>query len=217
MLSINQTALLLQNRICKLMKPTLIVNYKTQSIKQMKKYILVLACMLNMLSLFAQDNTEIDPIKADINANGQIDVITAGTESLKLSIDKKQYSIPYELLGFDLLSELSFKNNILKIRGYNSGSGAYSWTYKFRYNKQTKKIELIGYDDFNKWVSGSISTSINTITNQWEVKLDQYNHDTDKMETTKHTGKITLRKIELTDIKEEDISKLNAIGMKYWH
>jgi hypothetical protein len=199
------------------MKHTLVVNYKTQSIKQMKKYILVLACMLNMLSLFAQDNTVIDPIKADINGNGQIDIITAGTESLKLSIDKKQYSIPYELLGFDLLSELSFQNNILKIRGYNSGSGAYSWTYKFRYNKQTKKIELIGYDDFNKWVSGSVSTSINTITNQWEVKLDQYNHDTDKMETTKHTGKITLRKIALTDIKQEDISKLNAIGMKYWH
>ncbi|MFM2386975.1 MAG: hypothetical protein RL660_1732 [Bacteroidota bacterium] len=217
MLLINQTTLLLQNRFCKLMKHTLVVNYKTQSIKQMKKYILVLACMLNMLSLFAQDNTVIDPIKADINGNGQIDIITAGTESLKLSIDKKQYSIPYELLGFDLLSELSFQNNILKIRGYNSGSGAYSWTYKFRYNKQTKKIELIGYDDFNKWVSGSVSTSINTITNQWEVKLDQYNHDTDKMETTKHTGKITLRKIALTDIKQEDISKLNAIGMKYWH
>jgi hypothetical protein len=115
------------------------------------------------------------------------------------------------------LSELSFTNNILTISGYNSGSGAYSWTYKFRHNKLTKKIELIGYDDFNKWVSGNISTNINTITNKWEVILEEYNHTKEIMETTKHTGKISIRKIGLTDIKELDINKLIEIGKKYWH
>ncbi len=81
----------------------------------------------------------------------------------------------------------------------------------------TKKIELIGYDDFNKWVSGNITTSINTITNKWEVVLEEYNHTSETMETTKHTGKISIRKIGLTDLNEQDINKLTAIGMKYWH
>jgi hypothetical protein len=144
-------------------------------------------------------------------------VIKPSTNELKLSIDNKNYTISYELLGFEFLSELSFTNNILTISGYNSGSGAYSWTYKFRHNKLTKKIELIGYDDFNKWVSGNISTNINTITNKWEVILEEYNHTKEIMETTKHTGKISIRKIGLTDIKELDINKLIEIGKKYWH
>jgi hypothetical protein len=110
-------------------------------------------------------------LKVDINNNGQIDVIKPITNSLQLNIDNKNYSISYDLLGFEFLSELSFANNILIISGYNSGTGAYNWTYKFRNNKLTKRIELIGYDDFNKWVSGNITTSINTITNKYEVLL----------------------------------------------
>ena len=134
-----------------------------------------------------------------------------------MDCQNKIYSISYALLGFEFLSELSFTNNILTISGYNSGTGTYSWTYKFRYNKLTKKIELIGYDDFNKWVSGNITTSINTITNKWEVILEEYNHTKEIMETKKHTGKISIRKIGLTDIKVQDIEKLTEIGMKYWH
>ncbi|MEZ5047933.1 MAG: hypothetical protein R2831_13190 [Chitinophagaceae bacterium] len=184
----------------------------------MKKSILILISIFNIhLSQAQQTDLDIKILKADINANGQIDVIKPSNEALKLNIDNKNYTIPYELLGFEFLSELSFKNNILTISGYNSGTGAYSWTYKFRNNKLTNKIELIGYDDFNKWVSGNITTSINTITNKWEVILEEYNHTKEIMETTKHTGKISIRKIGLTDIKEQDIEKLTGIGMKYWH
>lgn len=184
----------------------------------MKKSILILICIFNILiSQAQQTDLDIKTLKADINANGQIDVIKPSKEALKLNIDNKNYTIPYELLGFEFLSELSFTNNILTISGYNSGTGAYSWTYKFRNNKLTNKIELIGYDDFNKWVSGNITTSINTLTNKWRVVLEEYNHTKEIMETTKHTGKISIRKIGLTDIKEQDIKKLTEIGMKYWN
>lgn len=184
----------------------------------MKKSILLLICLFNIyLSQAQETDSDIKTLKADINANGQIDVIKPRPNELALNIDNRNYSIAYELLGFEFLSELSFTNNVLTIAGYNSGTGAYSWTYKFRNNKLTKKIELIGYDDFNKWVSGNITTSINTITNKWEVVLEEYNHTSETMETTKHTGKISLRKIGLTDLNEQDINKLTAIGMKYWH
>lgn len=184
----------------------------------MKKSILILVSFLNIFITYAQQiDLDIKTIKADINTNGQIDIIKPYINELKLNIDNKNYTIKYELLGFEFLSELSFTNNILTISGYNSGTGAYSWTYKFRYNKLTKKIELIGYDDFNKWVSGNISTSINTITNKWEVIIEEYNHTKEIMETTKHKGKISIRKIGLTDIKKQDINELTGIGMKYWH
>ena len=184
----------------------------------MKKSILILICLFKIFTGQAQQtDLEVKTLKADINANGQIDVIIPRTNELALNIDNRNYTISYELLGFEFLYELSFTNNILTISGYNSGTGAYSWTYKFRNNKLTKKIELIGYDDFNKWVSGNITTSINTITNKWEVILEEYNHTKEIMDTTKHTGKISIRKIGLTDIKEKDITKLTAIGMKYWH
>ena len=184
----------------------------------MNKIILILICIFNIfISKAQQTDLDIKTLKVDINANGQIDVIKPSTNGLELNIDNKRYTISYELLGFEFLSELSFTNNILTISGYNSGTGAYSWTYKFRNNKLTKKIELIGYDDFNKWVSGNITTSINTITNKYEVILEEYNHTKQEMETTKHTGKISIRKIGLTDIKEQDINKLTAVGMKYWN
>jgi hypothetical protein len=183
----------------------------------MKKSILILIYFLNIFISQAQTDINIKPLKVDLNANGQIDVIKPSLDELILNIDNKSYTISYGLLGFEFLSELSFTNNILTISGYNSGTGAYSWAYKFRNNKLTKKIELIGYDDFNKWVSGNITTSINTITNKWEVILEEYNHTKEIMETTKHTGKISIRKIGLTDMKEQDIEKLTGIGMKYWH
>jgi len=184
----------------------------------MKKAIFVLICLLEIfISQAQQSELDIQTLKIDINANGQIDVIKPSSTELILKIDNKNYTISYELLGFELLSDLSFTNNILTISGYNSGSGAYSWTYKFRNNKLTNKIELIGYDDFNKWISGNITTSINTITNKWEVILRDYNHAKEIMETTKHIGKISIRKIDLTDMSEQDINKLSGIGKKYWH
>ncbi|MEN9998872.1 MAG: hypothetical protein RI922_1862 [Bacteroidota bacterium] len=183
----------------------------------MKKSILIALFQLTLFIGQAQENAlDIKPLTADINSNGQTDVIKPGTNELALNIDNKNYTISYELLGFEFLSELSFTNNTLTISGFNSGTGAYSWTYKFRTNKSTKKIELIGYDDFNKWVSGNIASSINTLTNKWEVILEEYNPKKEVMETKKYSGEISIRKIGLTDIKEQDIKELTAIGMKYW-
>ncbi|MPV86432.1 hypothetical protein [Ostreibacterium oceani] len=182
-----------------------------------KSTLLVICCFTIFISQAQQTGLGINTLKADINSNGQIDIITPSANELHLNIDNKNHTISYDLLGFEFLSELSFANNILTISGYNGGTGLYSWTYKFRNNQSTKKIELIGYDDFNKWVSGSISTSINTITNRWEVILKEYNHAKETMETTKHTGKISIRKVGLTDITEKDINKLTGIGMTYWH
>jgi hypothetical protein len=185
---------------------------------KMKKSILISIFIFAIFfSKAQQTENAVKSLKADINANGQIDVITPNDSELTLKIDNKNYTISYELLGFEFLSELSFINNILTISGYNSGSGAYSWTYKFRNNKISNKIELIGYDDFNKWISGNITSSINTITNKWEVILNEYNHTKEIMETTKHTGKISIRKVVLTSITKQDINKLAKIGMKYWH
>jgi hypothetical protein len=92
----------------------------------MKKSILILICLFNIFVGQAQQNDlDIKTLQADINANGQIDVIKPNTNELKLNIDNKSYTISYELLGFEFLSELSFTNNILTISGYNSGTGTY--------------------------------------------------------------------------------------------
>ena len=184
---------------------------------KMKKNTFLYICLLNLfLSHAQQTDSPIKTLKVDLNANGKIDIIKPTDTDLILTIDNKNDTISYELLGFEFLSELSFANHILTISGYNSGNGAYSWTYKFRNNKLTNKIELIGYDDFNKWVSGSMALSINTLTNKWEVVIEEYSHTKEKMITTKHTGKISIRKIGLTDIAEQDIAKLTEIGMRYW-
>lgn len=182
----------------------------------MKKSLLLLACILTIAYSQAQPDLNVNTLKVDINNNGKIDVLKPSTNCLKLIIDNKNYSISYELLGFEKLSDLSYKNNVLTISGFNDGTGGYEWTYKFRNNKLTKMIELIGYDDFNKWVSGNITTSINTITNKYIVLLEEFNVDKQDMETTKYTGNISIRKIGLTDIKQEDVNKLKGIGMKYW-
>lgn len=138
----------------------------TYSKMKIKKSILILIGLFNIFICHAQQNNlRIRTLKADLNANGKIDLIKPSATALELNIDNKNFTISYELLGFEILSKLSFDKNILTITGYNSGTGAYSWTYKFRANKLTKKIELIGYEDFNKWVNGNITTSINTIIN----------------------------------------------------
>jgi hypothetical protein len=67
----------------------------------MKKSILILICLLNIFVSHGQQNDlDIKTLKADINANGQIDVIKPTTNELKLKIDNKSYTISYELLGF---------------------------------------------------------------------------------------------------------------------
>jgi hypothetical protein len=196
-------------------KKVLTANKMLEKAK-MKKTLLLFIFIIQLFHSSAQQNSlDIQPLKADLNANGQLDIISPMSDCLNLKIDNKSYSMSYELLGFELLSELSFKNNILIISGFNSGSGYYNWTYKFRYNKESNNIELIGYDDFNKWISGNISTSINTITNKFIVTLTEYNIETDKMETKEFSGKTAIRKIGLTDFKQEDFDKLSEIGMSY--
>jgi hypothetical protein len=181
----------------------------------MRKSTLLLFCLFKVLLCQAQ-LTDIKILKVDINANGQVDIIQPRTKDLAMKIDNKNYTLAYERLGFEFLSALSFKNNVLTITGGNSGTGGYSWTYKFRNNKLTKKIELIGYDDFGKWVSGNITTSVNMLTSKWEVMVTELNHAKNVMDTTKHTGNISIKKIELTDIKDQDINKLWAVSQKYW-
>ena len=110
---------------------------------------------------------------------------------------------------------LSFKNNILTIAGGNEGTGGWAWTYKFRNNKSTNKLELIGYDDFNKWVSGNLTTSFNLITGQYEVIVAEYDEKKQDMVSTTHKGKKIVKKIILTQLRKQDLEKLGEIGIQY--
>lgn len=125
-----------------------------------------------------------DPIilRADINHNAITDVLRTTDSSLQMRIDGKSIQLGFDRLGFEEISQLSFKKNILTIRGGNDGTGAFTWTYKFRHNTKTNEIELIGFDSFSKWISGSITKSINLLTWQYEILLENYNHQTDQME-----------------------------------
>ena len=154
-------------------------------------------------------------LKVDINNNAIVDLFKPTTNSLEMTIDNIKYAISFEKLGFERLSDLSFTNNVLTIGGYMEGTGGYTYTYKFRNNKTTKKIELIGYDTFYKWPTGNINKSFNAITGQYEVIVEQYNENTEEMETTKHEGKFELKKIVLTTIKNSELDELNTIGKQF--
>jgi hypothetical protein len=71
----------------------------------MKKSILIIISIFNIfISKAQQPDLDIKTLKADINANGQIDVIKPGTNSLEMKIDNKGFSISYELLGFEFFA-----------------------------------------------------------------------------------------------------------------
>ena len=142
----------------------------------MKQFFLLSALIFLDIQMNAQNQDAIEAIKTDINQNKIVDDIRAVNNKILIDLDHKKYTLSYELLGFEHLSELSFKKGILLISGYNDGTGAYTWTYKFRANK-AGKMELIGYDDFNKWVSGNLTTSYNAITGSFLVIQEEYNHD----------------------------------------
>lgn len=176
---------------------------------------MLLAVMILLdIQIFAQNHEATESIKTDINHNNIVDDIHASNNKILIDIDHKKFTLSYELLGFEHLSELSFKKGVLVISGYNDGTGAYTWTYKFRANK-AGKMELIGYDDFNKWVSGNITTSFNAITGIFKVMNQEYNHDSNVMETTKHTGKLQWPKMFLTSLTQKDITKLQNINAPY--
>ena len=179
----------------------------------MKKLIIASICLFHSVLSFSQ--VQIRPLKVDITGNSEIDILTPNDSSILMKIDKIKYEILLGNLGFESLSELSFKNNIITISGRNGGTGSFSWTYKFRHNSKSQKIELIGFDSFSKWVSGSITKSINLLTGKYEITLEEYNHEKDKMETSKYTGSSKFDKIVLTEVKEGTFDKLNEVGNQY--
>jgi hypothetical protein len=174
---------------------------------------LTIALLIYSLSIQAQD--ALKTLKVDINNNAIVDIFKPTTNSLEMSIDNIKYSISFEALGFERLSDLSITNNVLKIGGYMDGTGGYTYTYKFRNNKNSNKIELIGYDSFYKWPSGNLNKSFNAITGNYEVIVQQYIEQKEEMETTKHVGKFELKKILLTNLKNSELEKLNTIGKQY--
>jgi hypothetical protein len=174
---------------------------------------LTVAFIIYALPILAQDEQK--TLKVNINNNAIIDIFRPTNNSLEMNIDNMKYSIPYEELGFERLSDLKFINNVLTIGGYMEGTGGYTYTYKFRNNKSSNKIELIGYDYFYKWATGNISKSFNAINGKYEVTVEKYIESKDEMETTKHEGKFELKKIILTSFKNSDLIKLDNIGKQY--
>jgi len=171
--------------------------------------------MCVLLTLYSFSQITIEPIRADVTGNAIVDLITHTDSSIIMILDNKKYNILFENLGFEHLSALSFKNNVLAIAGGNDGTGAYSWSYKFRRNVKTQKLELIGFDSFSKWVSGNITKSINLLTGQYEILLESYNHKKDAMDISKYTGKSAFKKVVLTEITAGSFDKLNEVGKQY--
>lgn len=174
---------------------------------------LTVALLIYSLTFQAQDSPK--TLKVDINNNAIVDIFKPTSNSLEMNIDNIKYSISFEALGFERISDLSITNNVLTIGGYMDGTGGYTYTYKFRNNKNSNKIELIGYDSFYKWPSGNLNKSFNAITGNYEVIVEQYNEQKEEMETTKHVGKFEMQKILLTYLKNSELEKLNTIGKQY--
>ena len=179
----------------------------------MIRLLLVFIFLLKIIPGFSQN--QIAPINVDINLDNRLDNITPTDSSLILKINNKKGEVLFGNFGFETLSGLKFTNNILLISGRNEGSGAFSWNYKFRYNMKNRKIELIGFDSFSKWVSGSITKSINLLTKQYEIILEEYNHEKNKMDISKYDGKSNFEKVILTEIVEGSFENLNEFGQQY--
>ena len=182
-------------------------------ILSMKETLLFVFCVIS--SMISYPQTQIKRITADINANTKVDVLIPTDSSIIINIDSAISEIPMESFGFESLRKLNFNNNIITISGGNSGTGAFTWTYKFRYNPGKEKIELIGFDSFSKWVSGSITKSVNLLTDEYEIKLNEFNHEKNKMEMSRYNGKSKFSMIFLTEIRESSFDTLNELGQQY--
>jgi hypothetical protein len=177
------------------------------------KYILYLLFLICPFVTVAQ--VEVLPLEIDINSNGMMNFVNAEGDGIEVNIDNKRMAISNERLGFQYLSDLKFINKTLLISGGNEGTGGFTWTYRFRYNKTLKQVELIGYDSFSKWVSGSITKSLNLLTGKYKVTVQEYNHAKKKMEATDYQGKFTKKRILLTQLKEGWAEELDNVGSEY--
>ncbi len=181
----------------------------------MKKLIITISLLFVSLLSNAQNKYGLKTLKIDINNNGIQDVIKPFDEYMELKIDNKKYKINYENdLGFEI-TEIEFSNNVIIISGGTNGTGAWSFTYKFRYNKLKNKIELIGYEDFSKWVSGNRTTSINLINNKYEVTVMEWNERKQDHDISVFKGKKNFKKIYLTELRNADFEIFSAVGQQY--
>jgi hypothetical protein len=182
----------------------------------MKKLLITVAFLISVFNSQAQNENTIKMIKADINNNGVNDIIRPLNKDLEVIIDGVKYKINYENdLGFEKIGKLEFKNNVISITSESNGTGLWTYTYKFRNNKVKNKIELIGYEDFNKWSSGYMTTSINLITGKYEVNVEEWNEQKQKHDEKIYTGKKILKKIYLTELHQADLNSLTEIGLQY--
>lgn len=180
----------------------------------MTKTISLTILLLNLtFRIYAQEEPK--TLKVDINNNKIIDVFRPTEKSLEIKIDNKQFSILYEELGFEHLSDLRFENNVLTFGGYMEGTGMYSPTYKFRNNKITNKIELIGYEYFYKWPTGNFNRSYNALTQKYEITIAEYIEKKEDFDETVHSGKFYTKKIILTELKNSDLYKLDEAGKQF--
>jgi hypothetical protein len=195
-------------------KNAVLFQYTISSFKHINmKYILYLLFLLSPFAAAAQ--AEVLPLEIDINSNGMMDFVNAEGDGIEVNIDNKRTAISNERLGFQYLSDLKFINKTLLITGGNEGTGGFTWTYRFRYNKTLKQVELIGFDSFSKWVSGSITKSLNLLTGKYKVTVQEYNHTAKKMEATDYQGKFTKKRIILTQLKEGWAEELDKVGSEY--
>lgn len=182
----------------------------------MKKLLITAAFLISVLNSQAQNENTVKMIKADINNNGVNDIIRPLNKDLEVIIDGVKYKINYENdLGFEKIGELEFKNNVISITSESNGTGLWTYTYKFRNNKVKNKIELIGYEDFNKWVSGCKNTSINLINGKYEVTVQEWNEQKQNHDKKIYTGIKKFKKIYLTELHQPDLNSLTEVGLQY--
>ena len=182
----------------------------------MNKIAIIGIFLIGTLTSYAQNDNNIETIRVDLNNNGIIDVIKPLNSYLEVKIDNRTYNISYENdFGFENIGELEYKNKVITISSQSQGTGLWTYTYKFRFNKSKNKIELIGYEDFNKWASGSMTTSINLATGKYEVKVEEWNEQKQDHDLKSYEGKNFFKKIYLEEIRQTDLSKLNEFGLQF--
>ncbi|TAE67945.1 MAG: hypothetical protein EAZ85_14645 [Bacteroidetes bacterium] len=122
------------------------------------------------------------------------------------------------LIGSALGYSIEMKKNVVSI-GACFGNGRFCKTFKFRYNKNIKDLQLIGYDEQNfgnAMHEGSYKKSVNLSTKQFEVT--RYEWD-DKIKKDRiilnELKKFTINNILFKDLTPQKIEELEKIGAKY--
>lgn len=159
-------------------------------------------------------------IQKDFDGDGKIDyfgVIEQGEEDVKLmaqlSTQKYKILLSETIDLYMCCAEITLKKGVIDIMTDYTRTFAH---YKFRYDAQSSNFQLIGYDAVSGGTSEGGSSSINLLTNTYENSYSYYDQKRQKyVDYPTVKGKVTVKKILLTDFGHKTEQTLSGIYARY--